>query len=85
VERCKKCTVCQGRYFEERPSPHLHKFPTRGNKVILPTIQTAFIITYFIEIKWTVLLQYSSWGTCQMLTVAVMRTCVFESGEYHTG
>jgi hypothetical protein len=25
VERCKKCIACQGRYFEKRPSPHLHK------------------------------------------------------------
>jgi hypothetical protein len=23
----------QGRYFEKRPSPHLHKVPTRSNKV----------------------------------------------------
>jgi hypothetical protein len=28
VERCKKCIAYQGRYFEKRPSPHLHKVPT---------------------------------------------------------
>jgi hypothetical protein len=32
VERCKMCIACQERYFEKRPSPHLHKVPTRGNK-----------------------------------------------------
>jgi hypothetical protein len=33
VERCKKCIACKGRYFKkERPSPHLHKVPTRSNE-----------------------------------------------------
>jgi hypothetical protein len=44
VERCKKCIACQGRYFEKkRPSPHLHKIPTRSNKVSPRTFQTAVI------------------------------------------
>jgi hypothetical protein len=33
VERCKKRIACRERYFEKRPSPHLHKVPTRSNKV----------------------------------------------------
>jgi hypothetical protein len=41
VERCKKCIACQGRYFEKkRPSPHLHKVPTRINKASPRTLQT---------------------------------------------
>jgi hypothetical protein len=43
VERCKKCIACQGRYFEKRPSPHLHKVPTRSNKVSLWTLPTALV------------------------------------------
>jgi hypothetical protein len=31
----KKCIICQGRYFEKRPSPHLHKVLTQSNKVSL--------------------------------------------------
>jgi hypothetical protein len=29
VERCKKCIACQGRYFKNRDSTHLHKMATR--------------------------------------------------------
>jgi hypothetical protein len=43
VERCKKCIASQGRYFEKTPSPHLHKVPTRSNKVSPRTFQTAFV------------------------------------------
>jgi hypothetical protein len=46
VERCKKCIVCQGRYFEKetvRPSPHLHKVPTRSNKVNPRTMQMTLV------------------------------------------
>jgi hypothetical protein len=41
VERFKKWIAYQGRYFERRPSPHLHKVPTRSNKVSPGTFQTA--------------------------------------------
>jgi hypothetical protein len=43
VERCKKCIACQGTYFEKIPSPHLHKVPTRSNKVSPGTWQTALV------------------------------------------
>jgi hypothetical protein len=46
VERCKKCIACRGRYFEKRPSPHLHKVPTRSNKVSPRTFQTALVLIY---------------------------------------
>jgi hypothetical protein len=41
--RCKKCIACQERYFEKRPSSHLHKVPTRSNKVSPRTFQSALI------------------------------------------
>jgi hypothetical protein len=40
VERCKKC---RGGTSKKRPSPHLHKVPTRSNKVSPRTFQTAFV------------------------------------------
>jgi hypothetical protein len=45
VERCKKCIACQGGTSKKRPSPHLHKVPTRSNKVSPRNFQTtlAFI------------------------------------------
>jgi hypothetical protein len=46
VERCKKCIACQGRYFEKRPLPHLHKIPTRSNKVNPRNFQTALVCMY---------------------------------------
>jgi hypothetical protein len=45
VERCNKCIVCQGKYFETRPSPHLHKVPTRSNKVSPRTFQTTLVVS----------------------------------------
>jgi hypothetical protein len=42
VERCKKCIACEGR-SKKRPSPHLHRDPTRSNKVSLRTLQTALV------------------------------------------
>jgi hypothetical protein len=44
VERCKKRIACQGRYFEKRPSPRLHKVPTRSNKVSPRTFQTSLVV-----------------------------------------
>jgi hypothetical protein len=43
VKRCKKCIACQGRHFEKRPSPHLHKVPTRSNKVSSRTLKMALV------------------------------------------
>jgi hypothetical protein len=44
VGRCKKCIACQGRYFEMRPSPHLHKVPTRSNTVSPWSLQAALVL-----------------------------------------
>jgi hypothetical protein len=44
VERCKKFIAYQGRYFEKRPSPHLHKVPTRSNTVSPRNFQTSLVI-----------------------------------------
>jgi hypothetical protein len=41
VERCKKCIACKGGTSKKIPSPHLHKVPTRSNKVSPRTFQTA--------------------------------------------
>jgi hypothetical protein len=38
---CKKFIACQGTYFEKRPSPHIHKVPTRN--VSRRTFQTALV------------------------------------------
>jgi hypothetical protein len=44
VERCKKCIACQGRgTSKERPSQHIHKVPTRSNKMSPRTLQTALV------------------------------------------
>jgi len=43
VECCKKCISYQWRYFEKKPSEHLHKVPTRSNKVSPRTFQTALV------------------------------------------
>jgi hypothetical protein len=43
-ERCKKCVAYQGRYFLKRPLPHLHKVPTRSNKVSPRTFQMALVL-----------------------------------------
>jgi hypothetical protein len=43
VERCKKYIACQGSTSKKRPAPHLHKVPTRSNKVSPRTLQTAFV------------------------------------------
>jgi hypothetical protein len=50
VERCKKCIACQGRYFEKRPSLHLHEVPTRTNKVSPRTFANGSRITDFKNI-----------------------------------
>jgi hypothetical protein len=64
VERCKKRIVCQGRYFEKVPSPHLHKIPTRStNKVSPRTLQTALVCEVrFSKIKKNVMLHYDSFN-----------------------
>jgi hypothetical protein len=44
VQRCKKCIVFKGGTSKKRPSPHLHKVPTRSNKVCPRTLQTALVL-----------------------------------------
>jgi hypothetical protein len=43
VGRCKKCITCQGGTSKKRPSSHLHKVPTRSNKVSPRTFQTSLV------------------------------------------
>jgi hypothetical protein len=40
-------SFAKGRTSKKRPSPHLHKVPTRSNKVSPRTFQTAFLRTGF--------------------------------------
>jgi hypothetical protein len=53
VERCKKYVAYQGRYFEKKktPSPHLHKVPTRSNKVSPRTLQTPLVFSDYLGQK----------------------------------
>jgi hypothetical protein len=41
VEHCKKYIIAKGCTSKMRPSPHLHKFPSRSNNVSPWTLQTA--------------------------------------------
>jgi hypothetical protein len=43
VERCKKYIAAKGGTSKKRPSPHLHKVPTRSNKVSPRTFQMALV------------------------------------------
>jgi hypothetical protein len=46
VERCKKCvtaSLAKGGTSKKRPSTHLHKVPSRSNKVSPRTFQTALV------------------------------------------
>jgi hypothetical protein len=43
VERCKSASLAKGGTSKKRPSPHLHKVPTRSNKVSPRTLQTALV------------------------------------------
>jgi hypothetical protein len=44
VERCKSASLAKGGASKKRPSPHLHKVPTRSNKASPRTFQTALVI-----------------------------------------
>jgi hypothetical protein len=51
VERCKKCIAFQGRYSKKRPSPHLHKVPTRSDNVSPRTSQTALVCNFMLQMS----------------------------------
>jgi hypothetical protein len=75
VERCKKCIACQGRYFEQRPSPHLHKVPTRSNNVSPRTLRTVLVYTRCgYDVPGMILLQ--AW---YMYTHSLLRGVIFEA------
>jgi hypothetical protein len=43
VERCKNASLDKGGTSKKRPSPHLHKVPTRNSKLTARTFQTALV------------------------------------------
>jgi hypothetical protein len=43
VERCKSASLAKGGTSKNRPLSHLHKVPTRSNKVSPRTFQTAIV------------------------------------------
>jgi hypothetical protein len=44
-------SLAKGGTSKERPSPHLHKVPTRSNKVIPQILQTFLVVTQS-ELHW---------------------------------
>jgi hypothetical protein len=46
-------SLAKGGTSKKRPSPHLHKFPTRSNKVNPRTLQTTFVCSTKIRSRST--------------------------------
>jgi hypothetical protein len=46
----RNASLAKGDTSKKRPSPHLHKVPTRRNKVSPRTLQTVLVHTYFLNL-----------------------------------
>jgi hypothetical protein len=49
----RSASFAKGGTSEKRPSPHLHKFPTRSNKVSPRTFQTALVLSFLSDYSET--------------------------------
>jgi hypothetical protein len=46
----RSASLAKGGTSKKRPSPHLHKVPTRSNKISPRTLQTALVISHYVII-----------------------------------
>jgi hypothetical protein len=70
----RSASLAKGGTSKERPSPHLHKVPTRSNKVSPRTLQTVFVLqrTALNEIMLLNCRREQSWSTLRYYPIHIL-------------